>query len=363
MPPTLLFSLRRCGSPALLATSFCVASVPFVANDAVVCAVEPTLRWDDVEALMTRKSEPQPRMYVSQRVLLNLEKVPPDVPDLVTSAQGVKVRGSEALCICLKRLPYPNRLSDLQDLFGRHSSVLSSPSNRMFDHIGNTFGHLLDDVSKHEWLSLSHLDELSQAIYSKGAAVENCWGFIDGTARPICRPSEDQRQYFSSHKRSHAMKYQAVMCAKGLVCELDDPYPGKRHDGGVLRESDLYEKLETLVQGRDYVIYGDPAYPLRPLLMKPYGGAHLTQAQQLFNTSLSSQIKAVAHRTARELRLSGYFCGVAQASGYLWPLRVVTASVAITSRSREISSDAEKHVLTLPFLFEAMVWFLETLAS
>lgn len=71
-----------------------------------------------------------------------------------------------------------------------------------------------------------------QAVYNRGAPLTNCWGFVDGTARPICRPSVDQRIYFSGHKRVHALKYQAVMGANGIVCELDGPYPGSRHDAG-----------------------------------------------------------------------------------------------------------------------------------
>ncbi|KAH7937287.1 hypothetical protein HPB49_010291 [Dermacentor silvarum] len=247
-----------------------------------------TLGWDDIEALMTRAPVVQPRVYVSRHGLLNIAEMPSDVfrrhfrfekadfsvlqralriPDLVTSAQGVHVRGLEALSICLKRLAYPNRLCDLQHFFGLHYSVISSISNKVLDHI--------------------------EAVHNKGAALQNCWAFIDGTARPICRPSEDQHAYFSGHKRLHVLKYQAVMCANGLVCELDGPYPGRRHDAGILHESGLYEKLETLVQGKDYVIYGDPAYPLRPLLMNPYGGAYLTEAQQQFNPSMSSVRQAV----------------------------------------------------------------------
>ncbi|KAH7972153.1 hypothetical protein HPB52_007841 [Rhipicephalus sanguineus] len=71
-----------------------------------------------------------------------------------------------------------------------------------------------------------------QAVHNRGTPLSNCWGFVYGTARPICHPSVDQRTYFSGHKRVHALKYQAVMGANGIVCELDGPHPGSRHDAG-----------------------------------------------------------------------------------------------------------------------------------
>lgn len=47
------------------------------------------------------------------------------------------------------------------------------------------------------------------------------------------------------------------------------------------------------MKGHHYCLYGDPAYPLRPLLLKPYGGTCLTDAQQAFNKSMSSVRQAV----------------------------------------------------------------------
>ncbi|KAL3186150.1 hypothetical protein MRX96_028272 [Rhipicephalus microplus] len=106
---------------------------------------------------------------------------------------------------------------------------------------------------------------------------------------PYAYPVKDQRLYFSGHKRLHVLKYQFFMCPIGLICQLDGPYLGRRHDAGdILRDSQLYEKLEALALDKEFVIYGDPAYPLRPLPMKPYGGAALTAVQQEFNSSVSA---------------------------------------------------------------------------
>ncbi|CAN7948011.1 unnamed protein product [Ixodes hexagonus] len=215
------------------------------------------------------------------------------IPATVTTAQGVAVPGDEALCIVLRRLAYPNRLFDLEGVFGRHSSTLSSISNIIMGHINERFGHLLSNMNNHSWLTIAKLEMCSQAVSNKGAPLDNCWGFIDGTAWPICRPSKDQKPYFSGHKRVHVVKYQAVMCANGIICQLDGPYEGHRHDAGMLRISGLHEKMETLVQDHSFVIYGDPAYPMMPLLLKPHRGAVLTPPEVNFNKAMSTVRQAV----------------------------------------------------------------------
>ncbi|CAN7988706.1 unnamed protein product [Ixodes hexagonus] len=272
------------------------------------------LSWYDIEAIMFRKREPKRRIYVSRRGLLNIDALSKhpfrrqfrfekanfptlvsalDLPESVTSAQGVSVSAREALCMCLRRLAYPNRLCDLQEYFGRHYSVISSITNKVMFYIERNFGFFLEDLTVHNWLTPANLKEMSEAVHCKGAPLTNCWAFIDGTARPVCRPSEDQRQFFSGHKRVHALKYQALMCPNGLICELDGPYPGNKQDAGILRDNQLYEKLEDLNGDHQFVLYGDPAYPLRPLLMKPYGGASLTKEQENFNAAMSTVRQAV----------------------------------------------------------------------
>ncbi|XP_075553687.1 uncharacterized protein LOC142586292 [Dermacentor variabilis] len=181
------------------------------------------------------------------------------VPDVISTPQIVLVPGDEALCITLRHLSYPNRLCELEQLFGRHYSVISSVTSYVLSHIEDKFVHLLKDVNNHTWVDLPTIDMFAQAIHSKGAPLHNCWGCIDGTARAICRPSTSQKVFFSGHKRVHSVKYQSIMCPNGIICQLSGPFFGSRHDAGILRKSKTYEKLEKLVQGHNYCLYGDPA--------------------------------------------------------------------------------------------------------
>ncbi|CAN8030107.1 unnamed protein product [Ixodes persulcatus] len=266
-----------------------------------------------MENMLLLMSEPPRRDFKSYRGLLDLDQLDDEVframfrfqrdqfpehlsglriPDKITSAQGITVAGEEALCIALRRLAYPNRWIDLEVLFGRGSSVLSSIAAKVYQHIDNTFGILLSDLN-HLIQLLHYSSALLQAVHAKGAPLTNCWGFIDGTARAICRPFMGQENHFSGHKRHHVLKYQSVMCANGIICDPDGPYRGRRHDAGMLGGSLLFQRLRRLVQGHSYVLYGDPAYPMGPLLLKPYGTTGATAAQLHFNKEMSTVRQAV----------------------------------------------------------------------
>ncbi|CAN7946698.1 unnamed protein product, partial [Ixodes hexagonus] len=270
------------------------------------------LSWQEIEDLL--HGEEEARRSVSESGLLNITRMPGEtfkglfrfekhdldqmlhrlkMPAEVLRAQRVRVPGVEALCMTLRRLAYPNTLLALELLFGRHVSVISSVVSTVMSHIDYYFFHLLADMTTHRWLTLPKLELFSEAVHATGAPLKNCWGFIDGTARRICRPSLLQQEHFSGHKRFHVLKYQAVMCANGIICQLDGPFRGRRHDGGILRESNLYDNLEKLCQGHKFVIYGDPAYPLRPLLLKPYGGSSLRPHEAHFNRVMSTVRQAV----------------------------------------------------------------------
>ena len=88
-------------------------------------------------------------------------------------------------CMLLKRFAYPCRLSDMIPRFGRSVPEISLILAEVTDHIYRTNGHLLQDLNQ-PWLEPQQLESFARAIHQRGAALSNCWGFVDGTVRPIC---------------------------------------------------------------------------------------------------------------------------------------------------------------------------------
>jgi hypothetical protein len=199
--------------------------------------------------------------------------------------QGTRATGTEALLIMLRRLSYPARWCDLVPLFGMEEPELSSIFNRVIDDVYDKFKDLLTELDL-VWLNP---ELFSAAVAAKGAALSNCWGFIDGTVRPIARPKRNQRIMFSGHKRIHCIKFQAVVAPNGLVAHMFGPIEGRRHDAFMLGASGLAPKLRQFQQtnGQPYIIYGDPAYGLSANILAPFRGANLSRQQRDFNKSMS----------------------------------------------------------------------------
>ena len=162
-------------------------------------------------------------------------------------------------------------------------------------HIHNTFGHKLQDMNQ-PWLAANKLQEYTDAVHLKGAALSNCWGFVDGTVRPCARPGEHQKILYNGHKRIHSLKFKSVVASNGLIAQLHESFEDKRHDSAMLVQSGLYEQLQQYSfnpRGDIMCIYGDPAYPLRAHLQRPFQGARLNDLQKQSNTSMSKVRVAV----------------------------------------------------------------------
>ncbi|KAL3243031.1 hypothetical protein MRX96_020708 [Rhipicephalus microplus] len=165
------------------------------------------LSWEDIEALMLREKElPRRRVHASRGGLLNSDSM---------SSQ------------CFRR-QFRFEKADFPVL------VLAPKMLQYTTSAQRNFGCFLNKMNIHLWLKHSDLEAMSEAVHSKGAPLRNCWAFIDGTARP----------HMPTLARS---------------APLDGPYPRRRHDPGILRDSQLYKKLEALALDKEFLIYGDPA--------------------------------------------------------------------------------------------------------
>lgn len=76
------------------------------------------------------------------------------------------------------------------------------------------------------------MEQCADAIQERGAALENCFGFIEGTVRPISRPDESKRLLYNGRKRIHALKFQSVAVPNVLIPHLNGPVEVKMHDAG-----------------------------------------------------------------------------------------------------------------------------------
>ena len=174
----------------------------------------------------------------------------------------------------------------------------------------------------------SFLKKYADTVTSKGAPLYNCFGFIDGTVRPVCWPGERQMVLYNGHKRVHALKFQMVALPSGIIASMYGPVgnvfisignccvvlwrirkailsfcffvytkkkiniaEGKKHDAGMLAESGLLADLQQngfSPTGQPMCLYGDPAYPLRLHLQGPFRNARRTPQMEDFNAAMSA---------------------------------------------------------------------------
>ena len=179
------------------------------------------------------------------------------VPDKITCQQGTTCSGEEALFILLKRFPYPCRYCDMVGHFGRNLTEICLIFNQLLDLVYEQHHHRLESWNQ-PFLSSEMLQSYADATYNKGAPLENCFGFVDGTVRRTIRPNYNQRVMYNGHKRVHAIKFQSVVLPNGLIGNLAGPFEGKRHDSTMLHESGL---LTSLLQQPSTMFIWRPSLP------------------------------------------------------------------------------------------------------
>lgn len=144
------------------------------------------------------------------------------LPVTIRCHQRTTCDRTEALCMLLKRFTYSCRYSDMIHRFARPVPEISMITNTVMDHIFLNHGHRISQWN-FDILSPPMLQEYADVIHAKGAPLNNCFGFIDGTVRPISRPRQHQRIVYNGHKRVHSLKFQSVALPNGLIGNMYGP--------------------------------------------------------------------------------------------------------------------------------------------
>jgi len=121
----------------------------------------------------------------------------------------------------------------------RYGSLIRDASSTTFHDYKPNDGFVFDEYShllaqlNQPWLSRDRLRHFAAIICEKGAPLENCWDFIDGRVRSLCKPDRNHRILYDGHKRVHGIKLQSVVAQNGRIACLFGPVESRRHDSGI----------------------------------------------------------------------------------------------------------------------------------
>lgn len=213
-----------------------------------------------------------------------------------TKRSGYVVDPVTSVCVMLRKLSYPTRWKDIELMFGMRSSAMSEVYYEVMESLVQDNGGLLENFRGD--MIARRAEVYARAIHERGAPLDNCIGFIDCTRIAMCRPGGRghlQRTVYSGHKRLLCLIYQTITTPDGLMFFMYGPEVGRRHDMTLYRDSGIGEALENvlLIDGKQYCIYGDAAYLLRPWLQTAYPRINATAAELVYNREMSAVREAV----------------------------------------------------------------------
>ncbi len=213
------------------------------------------------------------------------------IPAIVRLENRQKVMDEAVFLVTLYELAYPNTQAEV----GRHLGLIVSSTQPLVSRmITNGLNHMLrrwlhsiqSDGNNHNALAMwsSSAEYMVNCVRMKneGRAHErfdSVGMFIDGTFNFTCRL--DQREEHSAEGREtqrcyfggHGLKYLHCVWASGMIAQVWGPVDGRRHDGHLLMQSEINEKLANLgaLCACEIHAHGDSAFPARSHVQKGCG--------------------------------------------------------------------------------------------
>jgi nuclease HARBI1 len=247
------------------------------------------------------------------------------LPQDVRLPKGGSRSGLLCFAYTLWRAAYPSTLLKDELVWGESRGTLCEMFNVTIAWLYDTWAkHLVHDLNIDAVRPLCR--HFATAIAANGAPLDRCWGFIDGTIRPTCRPVRGQREAYNGWKKRHGVKYQSIETPDGIMRQVWGPLLCRRNDNYLLAASDLLAQLQqhfNSADGTPWYLYGDPAYPRNPWMLRPYKG-NLQPQERAFNRSMSRVRETVEWGFAKvvanwgfvdfekQQKILGSACGVGQ---------------------------------------------------
>ena len=122
----------------------------------------------------------------------------------------------------VRRFAYPCRYSDMVPRFARPAPVLSMVTNEVLDCIYTVHSHRIINWNP-AVLNPTALQTYVQVVSQRGSPLQNRFGFVDGTVRPIARPDNYQGIVYNGNERVHAPQFQSLALSNGTIGHLYGP--------------------------------------------------------------------------------------------------------------------------------------------
>jgi hypothetical protein len=222
-----------------------------------------------------------------------------DLPEVVTSYAGDSAPLLIAfLCLCMK-YAWPTRLGTMTEMFGKGASWISRVTKALRVLLVNKFHYGLRHPRV---LSAEELRTFAAAV-ERISGCDVCFGFLDGTIRPVCKPQDAQGEFYNGKDRVHALKYQIVSTPDGMIRHLDGPWPGRRHDQHMVTSAPTQQGIPVLQNwllqhprtpyGTAYFIYADAGYSTAPCIETPWPDGAFNLQHEAYNQAMAASRIAV----------------------------------------------------------------------
>ena len=191
------------------------------------------------------------------------------------------------MLIMLRRFSTAGRWCEYEMEFGttrkRLKPLFDCAVNHMLDH------HRHLNYNAKMWRP--HFPTYAAALSAKNSPLRACVGFVDGTVLPIAKPTRNERGCYDGKNRCHALKFQSLCLANGMIGHFYGPECGGVHDSTMMGRSQLLHQFESCCgapnQPNHYYMFGDPAYAMCDYIIKPFGGSRTSKRTRRFNAKMA----------------------------------------------------------------------------